>query len=103
MVPAVLPLLLQFRLLWMEIKEIAIFNRHGRSWERGQKLVDTINAETHCQASLYDLADTTEMRHQLSDSAILINGTSVGMAPNTDLCPLSDLSGLHEEKESDRI
>ena len=36
------------------------------------------------------------MKHQLSDSAILINGTSVGMAPNTDLCPLSDLSGLHE-------
>ena len=78
------------------VKEIAIFNRHGRSWERGQKLVDTINTETHCQASLYDLADATEMRHQLSDSVILTNGTSVGMAPHTEDCPLADLSGLHE-------
>ena len=65
--------------------------------ERGQKLVDTINTQTHCQASLYDLADATEMKHQLSDSTILINGTSVGMAPHTNICPLPDLDGLHED------
>ena len=79
------------------VREIVIFNRHGRSWERGQKLVDTINTQTHCQASLYDLADATEMKHQLSDSTILINGTSVGMAPHTNMCPLPDLNGLHED------
>ena len=79
------------------VREIVIFNRHGRSWERGQKLVDTINAQTHCQASLYDLVDASEMKHQLSDSTILINGTSVGMAPHTNMCPLPDLNGLHED------
>lgn len=78
------------------VSEIAIFNRRGRSWERGVKLVNDINSMTRCRASLYDLADQSELKHQLSDSTILTNGTSVGMAPKTDLCPVTDLSLLHE-------
>lgn len=78
------------------VSELAIFNRRGRSWNRGQALVDSINAKTNCKASLYDLEDETELKKQLSDSTILTNGTSVGMAPNTDLCPIKNPNLLHE-------
>ncbi|MGN0354605.1 MAG: shikimate dehydrogenase [Muricoprocola sp.] len=78
------------------VSELAIFNRRGRSWNRGQALVDKINAKTSCKASLYDLEDETELKHQLSDSTILTNGTSVGMAPNVELCPVKNLDLLHE-------
>ncbi|MDO5538716.1 MAG: shikimate dehydrogenase [Eubacteriales bacterium] len=77
--------------------EIAIFNRKGRSWERAQKLTDKLNARTDCRVSLYDLADTTQLKAQLADSYILTNGTSAGMAPNIDESPVPDISLLHED------
>lgn len=78
------------------VGEIAVFNRKSRSWERGQQLVDNINAKTNCKAALYDLEDNSALRSQLSDSYLLANGTPIGMAPNTDASPISDVSILHE-------
>lgn len=78
------------------VSEIAIFNRKTRSWKRGQELADTINSRTSCRAALYDLEDTAELKKQIQDSSILTNGTSVGMAPYEDLCPIPDAGFLHE-------
>ncbi len=78
------------------VSELAIFNRRGRSWNRGQELVDRINSMTNCKAALYDLEDLTELKKQVSDSAILTNGTSVGMAPNDNATPVPDFSVFHE-------
>lgn len=78
------------------VKELAIFNRKSRSWNRGQQLVDNINAKTECKAVLYDLDDENMLRQQTADSYILVNGTPSGMAPNTDATPISDVTMLHE-------
>lgn len=78
------------------VSELAVFNRKSRSWHRGQQLVDNINKKTSCKAALYDLEDTTALRAQLADSYILVNGTPVGMAPNTGISPIPDASMLHE-------
>lgn len=76
--------------------KINIFNRRSRSWAHGQQLADSICAGTSCQAALYDLEDLTELKKSLDESSILTNGTSVGMAPNADACPIPDASLLHE-------
>lgn len=78
------------------VKEIYIFNRQGKSFERAKPFVDSLNANTSCNVFLYDLADTTTLKHCLDNSYILTNGTSVGMAPNEDQCIINDPSLLHE-------
>ncbi|MEY8426413.1 shikimate dehydrogenase [Lachnospiraceae bacterium 46-15] len=79
------------------VKSLNIFNRRGRSWEHAVKLTDTINTNTSCRASLYDLADAASLEKCLRESAILTNGTSVGMAPHESECILSDDSLLRPE------
>lgn len=78
------------------VSEIAIFNRRSRSWKRAQDLADLLNKNTACKVILNDLADSSELRRHLSDSAILTNATNVGMAPNADSSPIPDSSMLHE-------
>ena len=79
------------------VKELYLFNRRGRSWEHAVKLTDTINAHTSCKASLFELEDTTVMASCLRQSAILTNGTSVGMAPKESACIFKDSSLFYPE------
>lgn len=79
------------------VKEIHIFNRKGRSWERAIHLADTINTHTACQAEVHDLMDWHTLEQSLSESAILTNATSVGMAPDTSACPVPDKKLLHPD------
>ena len=44
--------------------------------------------ETNCKINLCDFNDPELLRHELADSAILVNGTSIGMAPDVDACPI---------------
>ena len=78
------------------VAEIDVFSIRDQFFERAQKLVDTINKETECKVSLYDFEDETVLKKSIQDSAILTNGTSVGMAPNTEACIIKDKSFLHE-------
>lgn len=68
------------------VKEIDVFNRHGANFDRAQSLIDRLNKETSCVVSLYDLEDERQLEESISESAILTNGTSVGMNPNPDNC-----------------
>lgn len=76
-------------------KVLHLVSRRGRSWEKAQNLVARINEHTSCKADLTDLADTNLLRTHLASSVLLINATSVGMAPNTDATPLPDTSLFH--------
>ena len=78
------------------VKEISIFNRRGNSFEKAKTLIDRINKKTSCKVALYDLADTSTLKKEIQESAILTNCTSVGMAPNTDACLIPDQSYFHE-------
>lgn len=78
------------------VANIYVFNRKGKSFEKAQTFIDSINRNTNCHVSLFDLADTTMLKQCLDKSHILTNGTSVGMAPNTDASIITDSSLLHE-------
>lgn len=47
--------------------------------------------------TLHDYEDPKVLRASIADSAILVNGTSVGMAPNTDRTIITDTSMFHKD------
>lgn len=75
------------------VDEIHIFARRtSRFWERTQRLADTINSTLSCRACLHENQDHSALKSAVSKSALLLNATSVGMAPNTDTSIISDRS-----------
>ena len=79
------------------VSKIHLFARKGASWDVIEKEAAQINSETACKVALYELADETALRQSVSESAILVNASSVGMAPNTDNCLIPDHSFFHPE------
>lgn len=79
------------------VKKIHLFARKGNSWNMIEKQVHEINNSTCCQVALQELADTTALKASIQDSAILVNASSVGMAPNEDQCLIPDASFFHPE------
>lgn len=79
------------------VKKIHVFNRKSPSFEKARPFIDRINRDTNCEVSLYDIEDETMLRACLKDSQILTNGTSVGMAPNTEATLIHDVSMFHED------
>ncbi len=77
--------------------ELNIFARpSSRFHERTVHLVETINRTTGCHAVLMDQADQSALKKSIDESCLLVNATSVGMAPNTEASVLQDPSLLHE-------
>lgn len=79
------------------VSEISVFLRKtSRFYERAEATAKSLMTETDCTIKLCDFHDTEALRCELADSAILVNGTSIGMAPNIDDCPIPDASLLPE-------
>lgn len=74
------------------LDEIRVFNLKDAFYPRLQTLVARISEHTHCKVTLNDLADKTALKASIETSHILVNGTSVGMSPNTDGCLIEDES-----------
>lgn len=74
------------------VSEIDIYSIKDEFWDRAVHMVDSINKKTNCKASLYEFNDSTSFKASVASSAILTNGTSVGLAPKQDNCPVTDLS-----------
>lgn len=71
------------------VREISVFLRKtSRFYERAEKTAAILTDRTGCRIRLFDFADTDSLKSELSDSRILTNATSLGMAPNTDACPV---------------
>ncbi len=79
------------------VAELAIFNIQDACFERAKQTVKDINEKTDCKATLYDLADTEELRQQIADSYMLINATGVGMKPLEGQTYITDASMLRPE------
>lgn len=79
------------------LSEISVFNIRDNFWDRTKNLVDTLNQETNCKVTLYDYENPAILKREIQESAILTNGTSVGMSPNTDACILTDTSVLRPD------
>lgn len=80
------------------VSEISVFNRRNSSnFVRAEQMASDLNERTNCKVKLFDYEDETILRREISESAILTNATSVGMAPNTDACIIKDASFLHKD------
>lgn len=79
------------------VSKIDLFARKGNSWDIIEKQVAQINTHTSCKITMYELSDKNNLKRSISHSAILVNGSSVGMAPNTDGCLIPDASFFHPE------
>jgi quinate/shikimate dehydrogenase len=74
------------------LSEISVFSIHDAFWDRAKHIVERLNEETSCKVTLYDFDDPSILKREIQSSAILTNGTSVGMAPKTDACVINDAS-----------
>lgn len=74
------------------VSEISIFNRRSPFWERAEKIIDMLTERTNCKIKLYDYSDPNVLKREISESVILTNGTSVGMAPNIEQSLITDTS-----------
>lgn len=79
------------------VSEISIFSRRSKFFDRANTLIHSLSERTGCKMNLYDFEDPSILRREISESAILINGTSVGMAPNTDAAIITDSSMFHAD------
>ena len=80
------------------VEKIHIFAREtSRFWDRTQKLAENINSTLPCRAVLHENKDTAALAQAISESALLLNATSVGMAPNTEGTIIEDTSLYHPD------
>lgn len=78
------------------VSEISVFSIRDAFWNRAEKTVAELNERTSCKVKLFDFEDGTILRNEISESAILTNGTSVGMAPNTERSIITDTTMFHK-------
>lgn len=79
------------------VKEIDVYNVKDSFYDRTIDIVDKLNNKTNCKVTLRDFSNLEDLRKSISESSILVNGTSVGMAPNVDRSIITDLSMLHKD------
>ena len=79
------------------LTEISIFNNRGKNYDRVEKIVNQLNERTTCKVRLYDYSDENVLKREISESVILTNATSVGMAPNIDQSIITDSSMFHKD------
>lgn len=79
------------------VSEISIFNRRSPFWNRAESIIRDLTERTNCKINLYDYANPNILKREIAESSILTNGTSVGMAPHTDACLITDKSIFHKD------
>lgn len=81
-----------------QVKTIHIFARSGsRHRLRMEGLRKQLEKETACVIEFHDLEAEGELQKALAKSRLLVNATSVGMAPDIEKCLIPDASFLHKE------
>ncbi len=79
------------------VSKIHVFKRNNASYKKTQEFIDRINRDTSCEVTLDDIADQSTLKQRIQDSFMLINSTSVGMAPDVDSCLFPDASFFHPD------
>lgn len=79
------------------VSEISIFSRRSPFWNRAESIIHTLTERTNCKITLFDYENPDVLRREISESAILTNGTSVGMAPNTEQSLITDPTIFHKD------
>lgn len=77
---------------------IHVFARStSRFWSRTKDFVENINKQTKCKAILHDNSQQEVLKSAMTESTLLVNASSVGMAPNTDASLIEDSSFFHKD------
>lgn len=79
------------------LNEIDVFNIRDSFFERLEEIAGQLNERTDCTVRVHDFDNPDELKQAIENSAILVNGTSVGMAPNTEASLISDRSLLRPD------
>ncbi len=80
------------------VAEIDIFRRNrAPAFAETVDLAGRISGFTGCRINVFDFGDKDRMRRSFSDSALLVNATNIGMAPEENACPVPDASYLNPE------
>lgn len=79
------------------VKEITVFNIRDEFFTRAEGIMEKLRKKTDCVLNLYDFSDPELLKKEIAESAILVNGTTVGMAPNTDRCIIQDESVFRKD------
>lgn len=79
------------------VAEISLFNRRGANFDRSEQIIRILKEYTDCKISLYDFEDESILRREIAESVLLTNGTSVGMAPNTEHSIITDKTMFHKD------
>lgn len=74
------------------VAEISIFNIRDTFFTRAESIIEKLKEKTECKLNLYDFSDPEVVKREIAESRILVNGTSIGMAPNTDRSIITDKS-----------
>lgn len=78
------------------VDTIHIFARMtSRHLPRIQKLASELETATSCHIFIHDNQNTRDLKSCILQSALFVNATSVGMAPDTSACILPDASYLY--------
>ena len=77
------------------VSEISVFNQKSASYTRMEGIISTLEKQTTCKLKLFTYDSPDVLRHELSESILLVNTTPVGMAPNIDASLITDTSMLH--------
>ena len=79
------------------VSEISIFSRRSKFFERAESIIAVLRERTDCKINLYDFDNESILRREISESALLVNATSVGMAPNVEQSIITDSSFFHKD------
>lgn len=74
------------------LHQIDVFNIRDDFYPRLEEIAAKLNDRTSCMVRVHDFTDPLELKDAIAGSAILVNGTSVGMAPHTERSLISDPS-----------
>lgn len=78
-------------------EQIDLFNIRDSFFERAEEIAAQLNERTQCKVYIHDFSDPEVLRGAIADSSILVNGTSVGMAPKTDATMIEDTTMFHKD------
>ena len=74
------------------IAELEIFNIKDKFYSRGEEIVDLINKNTNCKATMNDLGDLDLLKEKMHAADLFCDATGVGMHPLEDLSNIPDTS-----------
>ena len=74
------------------VAEIEIFNIKDKFYSRGEEIVNLINKNTNCKATMNDLADKDLLKEKMHAADLFCDATGVGMHPLEDLSNIPDPS-----------